>query len=284
MDKIILAFEFSENSNSALNMSLTIAERTNSVLEIVWVDNTLDDLVEIEKNTIHEHFDEILRSIVIQNKDKLPPNYLTYSIITGNVCDAIANKAAFEDVALIVVGTHEKKQNIETRWTNSTASKLVEKTNCPVLSVPSNYNFIDIKKIVVPIDFDFSTRQKAPMVTWIAKAFNAYIHIVGLLTSGDEEHIEKIKEYSQQVGRFFMNNQIEYEITYKAANNIAKEILAFAETKNANLISIMTRQEISISNILYGSYAHQIILRSRIPILTIRPLNINSLDQENLGT
>ena len=61
-------------------------------------------------------------------------------------------------------------------------------------------------------------------------------------------------------------------------------VQAVAETKNANLISIMTRQEISISNILYGSYAHQIILRSRIPILTIRPLNINSLDQENLGT
>ena len=52
MDKIILGYDFTENSESALNMALILAEKGNCALEIVWVDDTLDDTVQIAKETI----------------------------------------------------------------------------------------------------------------------------------------------------------------------------------------------------------------------------------------
>jgi hypothetical protein len=70
----------------------------------------------------------------------------------------------------------------------------------------------------------------------------------------------------------------------RKAKNLAKEILSFAEEKNADMIAVMTKQETAVANILLGSYTHQIIMNSKIPVLTMKPLEINTLDQEYSGT
>ena len=283
MDKIILAFEFSERSNSSLEFALNIAEKTNSVLEIVWVDNTLDDLVEIEKETIHQHFEEILRNIVSQNSDRMPQGCLTYSIINGNVGEALSEKASFEEAALIVVGSHNKGKVFETRWTHTTASHLAHISKTPILSVPIDCEYNDMKTIIFPVDFNFSTRQKAPMVVWLAKMFKSFVYILGLKTATERSHIEKIKEYTYQVRSFLINNQISCEVVFRHADSLSKEILSFSAEKNADLIAVMTTQETAISNLLLGTYTHQLILQSAIPLLIVQPLNINTFGKENLG-
>ena len=96
--------------------------------------------------------------------------------------------------------------------------------------------------------------------------------------------MEKVEEYVHQVARFFVNNQVEYEIEYRKTKNLAKEILSFADEKHADMIAVMTKQETAMKNILLGSYTHQIILNSKVPVLTMKPLDINTLDQENLGS
>ena len=67
MDKIILGYDFTENTDCALNVAFSLAEKANCVLELVWVDNSLDDLVQIVKETIRQRIEEILRTIVSQN-------------------------------------------------------------------------------------------------------------------------------------------------------------------------------------------------------------------------
>lgn len=284
MDKIILGYDFTENTDCALNVAFSLAEKANCVLELVWVDNSLDDLVQIVKETIRQRIEEILRTIVSQNHNRLPAERLTYSIIDGTVYEALAEKANFEDAALIIIGTHTVG-GLETRWTQNNASKLVEMAKCPVLTVPlDSDDVIGFKHIIFPVDFTFSTREKAPIIAWLAQGFGSYIYILGLLTSGEELHVEKVEEYVHQVARFFVNNQVEYEIEYRKTKNLAKEILSFADEKHADMIAVMTKQETAMKNILLGSYTHQIILNSKVPVLTMKPLDINTLDQENLGS
>ena len=97
MDKIILGYDFTENSESALNMALILAEKGNCALEIVWVDDTLDDTVQIAKETIRQRMDEMLRNIVSQNNQLLPNGRLVYSIAFGRVHDALIKKANFDE-------------------------------------------------------------------------------------------------------------------------------------------------------------------------------------------
>ena len=284
MDKIILGYDFTENSDCALNVAFSLAEKSDCVLELVWVDNSLDDLIQIAKQTIRQRIEEILRTIVSQNRNRLSAERLTYSIVEGKVYEALAEKANFEEAVLVIIGTHNVG-GFETRWSMNNASKLVEKAKCPVLTVPlDSDDVIGFKHIVFPIDFTFSTREKAPIIAWLAQGFGSYIYVLGLLTSTEDLHVQKVEEYVRQVSRFFVNNQVEYETEYRKTKNLAKEILAFAEEKNADMIAVMTKQETAVANILLGSYTHQIIMNSKIPVLTMKPLEINTLDQEYSGT
>ena len=284
MDKIILGYDFTENTDCALNVAFSLAEKADCVLELVWVDNSLDDLIQVVKETIRQRIEEILRTIVSQNHSRLPDGRLTYSIVEGKVYEALAEKANFEDAALLIIGTHAIG-GFETRWTKNNASKLTEMAKCPVLTVPlDSDDVIGFKYIVFPIDFTFSTREKAPIIAWLAQCFDSYIYILGLLTSSEDLHVEKVKEYVKQVSRFFVNNQVEYEIEYRTTKNLAKEILSFATEKHADMIAVMTKQETTVRNIFIGSYTHPIIVNSKIPVLTMKPLEINTLDQENLGS
>lgn len=284
MDKIILGYDFTENTDCALNVAFTLAEKSDCVLELVWVDNSLDDLIQIAKETIRQRIEEILRTIVSKNSNRLSPERLIYSIVEGKVYEALAEKANFEEAALLIIGTHNVG-GFETRWTKNNASRLVEMAKCPVLTVPlDSDDVIGFKHIVFPVDFTFSTREKAPIIAWLAQGFGSYIYILGLLTSTEDSHVEKVEEYVWQVSRFFVNNQVEYETEYRKTKNLAKEILSFAEEKNADMIAVMTKQEKAVANILFGTYTHQIVMNSKIPVLTMKPLEINTLDQEYSGT
>ena len=86
---------------------------------------------------------------------------------------------------------------------------MTEMAKCPVLTVPlDSDDVIGFKYIVFPIDFTFSTREKAPIIAWLAQGFDSYIYILGLLTSSEYSHVEKVEEYVKQVSRFFVNNQV----------------------------------------------------------------------------
>ena len=269
MNKIILAFEFSEKSNSSLEFALSIAEKTNNVLEIVWVDNILDDLVEIEKETIRQRYDEILRSVVSQNYDRLPGGYLTYSIIIGDVCEALCEKVSFENADLIIIGTHSENKKLDTRWQHSTASKVAEKSKCAVMTVPVDCEYNELRNIVFPIDFDVSTLEKTVIVTYLAQRFKSHIYILALQTSSEKTHIEKIKEYVNEVKTSFIDNQISCELEYRNTNNLAKEIMSFSHERKVDLVAVMLHQETAVSNLIFGTYTHQLILESKVPLLIV---------------
>ncbi len=284
MDKILMGYDFSDNSDCALKMAITIAKESGCGLELVWVDNSLDDLVQIMKESVRKAVEKKLQDVVADNIEKLPGGRFTYNIGNGKVYEYLSARAQAEDAVLIIIGTHGKS-GIETRWTGSNAARLVHIAQCPILSIPMGGEcHSTLKRIIFPVDFVFSTRQKAPIVAWIAQQFGSYVYILGILTSTIPSHIEKVEEYVREVGTFFVNNHVPYELVYRNVKNIAKEVLAYAKEKDADLIAIMTEQETAFQNIFIGTYAQQIVSMSKIPVLTKQPENINTLDQENLGT
>ena len=63
------------------------------------------------------------------------------------------------------------------------------------------------------------------------------------------------------------HQNIPFTINHLQGDNLTDITLDYARSINADLISIMTEQEKSISNLLLGSYAHQMINKALIPIL-----------------
>ncbi len=67
---------------------------------------------------------------------------------------------------------------------------------------------------------------------------------------------------------------IRYVLESVHAENLTDSTIEYALKINANLISIMTEQEISAKNLLLGPYAQQMVNHSPIPVLSIHPKDL----------
>jgi nucleotide-binding universal stress UspA family protein len=121
---------------------------------------------------------------------------------------------------------------------------------------------------VLPLDITFQTREKVPYTAILAKQFHSEIHLLSVRLSHIKSIEKQLHQYVEQVAGYLDNQKIPYKIEHLQGDNLTDMTLDYACSVNADLISIMTEQEKSVSNLLLGSYAHQMINKSYIPVLS----------------
>ncbi len=75
-------------------------------------------------------------------------------------------------------------------------------------------------------------------------------------------------------------NKINYTIEHLQGDNLTDITLEYSNSVDADLISIMTEQEKSVSNLLLGSYAHQMINKASIPVLSFPNYQLKILSED----
>ena len=133
----------------------------------------------------------------------------------------------------------------------------------------------NIPKIAVPIDDSPESRQKVNFALEIAKRYNSDVIVIGLMRNGNEDYQRKFKIKIEQVEKFLLDHGIHTEIIYAEGDDLSKGTLTTAEEIDADLVVIMTEQEPRITGMLMGSYATRVINGSKIPVMTVRPAEID---------
>jgi len=64
---------------------------------------------------------------------------------------------------------------------------------------------------------------------------------------------------------------VRFKSVFLEADNITDATLEYADSIKANLISIMTEQETTTSNLVLGPFASQMVNHAQIPVLSIHP-------------
>ncbi len=275
MKDIIVGIDFSKGSLNALNYSILLANKLGNGITMVWVDkpssadSVFDNTASAYRKEVHRRFDEIIKTY---SKD-LKKGALHYKIRSGKVYAEIGNQAKYNDSKYIIVGTHGIS-GFEEVWIGSNANRVVSSAPCPVITLRQGYVIKKkISKIVMPIDSTLETRQKAPYVAELAKAFNAEVLIPGLLVSTVSTIKNRVENYCRQMIEYFNKYEIKNSYAELKVSNVTSDTLRFAEQHNADMICIMTEQETAAANIFLGPYAQQMVNHSPIPVLSIHPKN-----------
>lgn len=79
-----------------------------------------------------------------------------------------------------------------------------------------------------------------------------------------------IEQYFKQVSNFLESKNIVHN-SKQVDGNFAHEVIKFAEYTSADLIVIMSDADTTLSNMLLGSHAHQLINHSTVPVITLHP-------------
>lgn len=278
MKNIIVAVDFSDCSVNALEHAIRIAQKGSFNIIMVWVNNPTTTKILLESNQSLDMIREVenqFNKLVANYSGALTSSSISFSIREGKVYHQIALEAKEKEAFLVIAGTHGTS-GFEEFWIGSNAYKIVLLAPCPVITIRAGININkELGRILMPVDSTPETRQKASFTAKVAKLFQAEIYVLALYSTGISTVQETVNNYAKQVIRFLEEEKIKCHFESLRADNLARAAMDYAAKIDANLVSIMTEQETSASNLWLGPYAQQLINHSPIPVLSIHPIDLN---------
>jgi nucleotide-binding universal stress UspA family protein len=274
--KILIPVDFSPTSHKAFHHAKTLAKQFGSEVILMHVledwpfsgvfpflpndDAQLRDSYQARSMAQLEKLREELYEAGVKNVE------LQYS--EGNMALCVSDVAKDMNVDLVAMGTHGSKR-APGFLMGSNAYKIVSLLNIPALTVHEKAAFGPYQSIVTTIDDSPSSRAKFVYVAQLAKAFNSNVEILYPKVE-DSERVNMINQYFNQVSEYLEKEKVVHA-SKEIEGHFAHEVIKFAEYTNADLIVIMSDTESSISSMLLGSNAHEIITHSTTPVITLHP-------------
>ena len=276
-NKILIPFDFGEQSLIAVDQSYNIAKMVNAeinILHVITENNSLwglfskneqDDLEGKLKNKL-EGFAKL-----IEEKSGCK---VTTIVEKGKLVDTILDTAERLNVKFLIIGS-VGVQDSKLRIIGSNSLRIIRDCKCPVITIKGKHHREGCKNIVLPLDLTKETREKVSNAVYFAKYFGSKIHAVTMNTTSDNYIMNRLKKQLEQVSDYIHSQGIEcsqnFLNTSSGNSNMCNELLDFSNKVEADLIIIMTQQETEVIKYFVGSLAKEIIHSSEIPVMSIVP-------------
>ncbi len=260
--KILIAYEGSNGAKVALKKAVEIGKKFDAEFRTIFVStskNTDDEFVSLEQ---------------IQLVEKESGVKLDFQVRTGSPSSAIVAEQKAYQPDLVVMGSHGETGFIP-QFLGSTAYRVANSCDCPVLIIPENAASIDFSNILVPVDSSPETRQKFGYAARLALAFGSTAHIIGVSKNKDSETQKYVNVYVHQGEEFMANRGVKYSSQINIGQSVASTIIDAAAALNCGLIVSMTENE--KAGFLLGPSAMQLVNTSPYPVLCIHNHHIEGI-------
>jgi len=254
---ILVPIDSTEQTIIALSQSYNLAKLTNSRIVLLSVD-------EGNSKNIQKRLDELAKEA--HAKSGMPVETM---IRKGNVYEEINKVADVLNPLFVIIGLSSKISLSKVVGQN--AFRMVRESKHPVITIRGKEHRNGCKNILVPLDLTKETREKVDKAIEIAKIFGADIRVVSVLSQKDEESENKLISYSNQVWRHIKEEGVRATIKTVRGGDIPKIVLDYAHEVEADLILIMSKDKLNLKEFFIGTTAQQIINKSDIPVLSLRP-------------
>lgn len=252
----LMPFDFSPVSDDALQLGLNLAKHNDgSILMVHFVD---------KKASVKDARDQFEQ--VVNGLPEADRALITTRVLVGNVYDSIALASELIGATLIVMGTHGSK-GLQKLF-GSHALRLVSSTSVPFVITQGGKPSAGIKNIVMPYYFKKESIQIANFAGYMARQFDATVHLVGSLPN-DEWISEKTHSNQLVLRKFFTDHNIRHElVNLPLQKSYEAELLDYADSVNADLLAVSYHVESLLPPM--HSFVQVLIENDRqIPVLTV---------------
>jgi nucleotide-binding universal stress UspA family protein len=177
--------------------------------------------------------------------------------------DGIAQTVASRDIDLIVMGTNGASGAREAIFGSNTL-KVIRQIKCPVLAIPENYEFKQLKKMLVTvIDEKYPTDEALKPFMDFMDVHKPELHIL---------HID-VNQHTSEADANEVFNKLFADLTVK--NHYLKGIPApmaihtFTQLIGVDMHSILIEQKSFLDRFIYGSDTSRISYATKVPLLVM---------------
>ncbi|MBA2611142.1 MAG: universal stress protein [Bacteroidetes bacterium] len=260
---ILIPIDFTKQSLLAVKQSYNLAKYTHSKLVLLHVylktgEESYDALNKLTKQT--------------EQESGVPTEFMN---VKGDIYEEVDRVAEELGATLIIAGleSHMKFRNI----VGSSASKLIRKAPCPVITIRGNDHRDGCENILLPLDLSTETREKVDAAVQFAQYFGASIRILGVFDPADAPYENQLLAYSHQVKQFIKSKGISCTNKSIPAKDVAETVVEYANKIETDLIMIMNKPGLNVNEFFGGTDAQRIVDISNIPVMTIQPMKRESL-------
>jgi|LGOV01.1.fsa_nt_gb nucleotide-binding universal stress UspA family protein len=249
---ILVTTDFTPQADNALKHAFILKEKINGRIVLLHIVSD-DDALESAHQKIQEIIIETEKNYGIR---------VSELIRKGNIFDDISKVASEIGAKFVVMGTHGVSglQHIF----GSKALKVISTSKVPFISITKEPKKNGFDKIVMPFNLNKEPSELLRLASDIAKSFDSEIHVLGY---GDAKGASN--KYLDMIRSYLESSKLSYIIEQRtASNNFDSEVLEYAKSVDADLISISNLQE-NVFN-LFGGFEQNVIANKQgIPVMVV---------------
>lgn len=269
-DQILVPVNFSKQSLIAVGQSYNLARLTGAEITLIHVQDEegfspLNLIIKKKKDEklikeIHHKLDELAKKVAKEAGVKV--NTL---VVKGKVYEEIAKATKSLHAKFVIMGTYDSSTLM-----GANTFRVVRESICPVITIKGAMHRDGCKNILLPLDMSIESKEKVGKAIEFAKYFSSAIRVVSINSSKDEFIANKARRHLDQV-KLFIREKGVHCTAEMIEGDSASAVIKYAHKVEADLIMIMTQPEENITELFIGTAAQQLINKSDIPILSIRP-------------
>ncbi|MGB9437622.1 MAG: universal stress protein [Desulfobacterales bacterium] len=291
---ILCATDFSDFSNHTIGYGVALAKEFAAKLFVSHV-------IDLSSVAIYGEFqldpvgqqNRIVEDAAAQLKELTGDQPISWEplITVGKPADEISRAVAEKDIDLVITATRGRA-GLKRIILGSVTERLMRTLTCPLLVVNSpEHKFVSaadqaikIKKILVGCDFSPDSGQALNHALSLAQEFQAELHLAHVIEPPTQPDLHKedtpVSEEIQQDYRDLLTRKLKEMVPAEARlwctpqtglleGQPYEEIVAYAESKNIDMIVLGVRGHGLVKTLFLGSTTDRVVRRSPCPVLSV---------------
>jgi len=278
--KILLATDFSSESQNALLFALSLAKRFESKFYIIHAiaaeaSITAGETWPPATEVMRRNAEESMAGLEATEEVKSFPHEVI--IRPGDPWTTMSEVIKNENIDLVIMGTHGMG-GLNKLILGSTAEKVIRHATCPVMTVGPHVRLLPLDRlgrILFATDFSAGSMQALAYAVSLAEEDRAeltLLHIIEGKPASEAELVEWKRLDRERLSRLLPDD---IDLAYKPDVEVevgtpAEDIVRLSDTRNADLIVMGSHAGGTMSTHVPWTTLHHVLQHAHCPVLTVR--------------
>ncbi len=278
--KILLPTDFSRNAWNAIQYAIELYKNevcdfyvlnafnaTGYALESMMVPEPGEKIYEEAKEKSEKGLGRILERLTFRDDN---PNHKFFMVSQFNsLLDAIKDLVDKEDIQMIIMGTKGATGARDVVFGSNTVMVMEKSRNCPVMAIPEEASYKDLKEIVFPTDYrmNFKRRELQDIIE-AAKMSTAAIRV---LYASDGDPLDDEQENNKKLLSESFNG---LPHTFHIVSNVDPQsaVRCFVESRESDMITFFNRRHSFFGSIFSKPMVKSLGRYAKVPVLALHDL------------
>lgn len=285
MKKFLIPTDFSNNAGKAMRFAMRAAQN-NPQIHLVFFHATGTEIpartpsrmyAELVEEDIAEGLEKLKKEVHAQFKElDMNPSELSSETVAiyGSFKDNIQSEVKRLGIDMIIMGTCGASGLKKVFFGSNTVS-VMERVNCPLLAIPDNYKFHEVKHIAYAADF-LAVEEGFEHIVELAKLFNASIdifHINSILPHRIEPDTFDKVQFVEKLQKKFQYEPITLEfieLSEEDSDDALLGIQMYVSKKHPSILAMATYSRAWIEKLINPSLTKEMMFHTEIPLFAFK--------------